>query len=182
VVSIDDFAAILLEEAKRFLEMAKDSDRDQNEPGCHAHLHAAVMLSFCALEAHVNAVADEMSLTQGLSIHEKAILQEKEVKLEEGKFKLKKELKIFRLEDRILFLHARFSGEPLDKTSWMPALKDAIHIRNQLTHPKDVTALTITQVSASITSVIEAIDALYQAIYKKSFPAKARGLQSKLTF
>lgn len=179
---IDNFAAILLEESKRFLEMAKESDQEQNELGRDAHLHAAILLCFCALEAHVNAVADEMSLTKGLSFHEKAILLEKDVKLDDGKFKLAKELKIFRLEDRILFLHVRFSSKPLDKSNWLPALKNALHTRNHLTHPKDVTTLTISQVGDCIKAVIDAIDALYQAIYSKPFPAKVRGLQSKMTF
>lgn len=182
MVNIDDFAGTLLEEAKRFLEMAKELDEAQNELGRDAHLHAAVMISSCALEAHVNAVADEMSLNQNLSIHEKAILEEKDVKLEDGKFKIKNELKIYRLEDRILFLHKRFSSKPIDMKEWMPALKNTTHIRNQLTHPKNVTKLTISQVETSISSIINTIDLLYMAIYKKPFPAKARGLSSKFTF
>lgn len=180
VPNIDAFASTLLEEAKRFLELAKEAD----EPaGRDANLHASLMLSFCALEAHVNAVADEMAMTKNLLSHDRGVLLEREVRLEDGQFKLKKELKIFRLEDRILFLHARFSKALLDKkVHWWASLKAALGIRNQLTHPKEATTITVDSVEASIQSIIDAIDALYQAIYGKGFPALSRGLQSKLTF
>jgi len=180
---IDNFASTLLEEAKRFLELAKECDIAENSVGCNAFLHSSLMLSFCALEAHVNAVSDEMALTKGLSPHENSILKEREVRLDDGRYKLSKnQLKIFRLEDRILFLHVHFSSKPLDKKNWHPKLKAAIQIRNLLTHPKDATIMQVKDVEASIWAIIETIDALYMAIYKKNFPAKARGLQSKFSF
>lgn len=180
--NIDEFAADLLEESKRFLELAKISESNGDHAGRQAYLHATIMLAFCGLEAHINAVADEMLLTKGLSVHDRAVLQERDVRLEDGKFRLRKELKIYRLEDRILFLHSRFSAQPLDKSTWLSALKTATGFRNQLTHPKGVATPTISNAESAILAIIAVIDALYMAIYKKSFPAKARGIQSKLTF
>jgi hypothetical protein len=85
---IDDFASTLLEEAKRYLELASDA---HDPVARNAHLHASLMLSFCALEAHVNAVADEMAMRTGLSPQELGVLLEREVRLENGSFKLTKD-------------------------------------------------------------------------------------------
>lgn len=178
--SIDTFASLLLEEAKRFLELAGEASEDE---GVNAHLHASVVLAFCALEAHVNAVSDEMALQKGLTAHEKSILLEREVRLENGQYKLKSDLKMHRLEDRILFLFARFTKSTLDKDApWWAKLKVSLKVRNQISHPKDVTTLTKKDVATSIQAIIDCLDALYQAIYGRRLPAAARGLQSKMTF
>lgn len=178
--SIDKFASLLLEEAKRFLELANEAGDDE---GMDANLHASMVLAFCALEAHINAVSDEMALQKGLTAHEKSILLEREVKLENGQYKLKGALKMHRLEDRILFLFARFTKSTLDKdTPWWGKLKTSLKFRNQISHPKDVTKLTKQDVSTSIQAILDCLDALYQAVYSRKLPAAARGLQSKMTF
>jgi hypothetical protein len=182
LADIDGFASTLLEESKRFLELAKAAEGGADEAGRDAYLHATIMLAFCGLEAHVNAVADEMVFTKGLSVHERAILLERDVKLEDGKFRLKNNLKMYRLEDRILFLMARFSADPIENKAWQAALRSATTFRNQLTHPKDATIISVANAEAAILSVVETLDALYLSIYKKSFPAKIRGLHSKLAF
>lgn len=178
--SIDTFAALLLEESKRFLERATEASDDE---GVNANLHASIVLAFCALEAHVNAVSDEMALQKGLSVHEKSILLEREVRLDNGQYKLKNVLKMHRLEDRILFLFARFTKTPLDNdASWWGKLKASLKVRNQISHPKDVTTLTEQDIATSIQAIVDCLDALYQGIYGRKLPAAARGLQSKLTF
>ena len=175
--SIDTFASLLLEEAKRFLELAGEASGDQ---GANANLHAGMVLAFCALEAHINAVSDEMALQKGLTAHEKSILLEREVRLDNGQYKLKNVLKMHRLEDRILFLFARFT---LDKDApWWAKLKESLNVRNKISHPKDVTALTKQDVETSIQAIVDCLDALYQAIYGSRLPAASRGLQSKMTF
>ena len=178
--SIDTFASLLLEEAKRFLELAGEASLDE---GVNANLHAGMVLAFCALEAHVNAVSDEMALQKGLTPHEKSILLEREVRLGNGQYTLEKDLKMHRLEDRILFLFARFTRSTLDKnTPWWAKLKASLKVRNQISHPKDVTTLTNKDVATSIQAIIDCLDALYQAIYGRRLPAATRGLQSKMTF
>lgn len=176
---IDTFATLLLEEAKRFLENATAADDDIRRD---AYLHAALMLGFSSLEAHVNAMCGEFSTRPELSAHEKALLLEQDVKLVKGEFKLTG-FKMNRLEERMTFLHTRFSGQPLDKgTPWWAALSSAIDVRNKLIHPKGVQAVTIPAVKSAINAIVDTIDALYQAIYKKKFPAASRGLLSRLTF
>ncbi len=55
----DSFAIELLEEAKRFLERAV---AESGEAAERPFLHAALLMSFSALESHVNALAQELEL------------------------------------------------------------------------------------------------------------------------
>lgn len=177
---IDLFANQLLEEAKRFLEKAGDGADSVAQT---AYLHAALMLSFCALEAHVNALGEEFSVAAGLSAHEQGILLERDVRLEDGQFQLKQNLKIARLEDRIEFLHTKFSGKPIDHTSdWWRQLSTAIDLRNKLTHAKDVPPIGQAAVRNAVQAVINTLDSLYRALYKRGFPLAGLGLQSQLRF
>lgn len=179
MADIDEFASSLFEEAKRFLEKAND---DVDDTSRAAHLHASLMLAFCSLEAHINAICEEFAMRTELSPHVRGVLMEKEVKLENGDFCFGG-FRMYRLEDRILFLHKQFSGKSLDRS--MPLwgqLTSAIAIRNRLTHPKDVQPLTIEQVKGAVLATMGIIDMLYRAIYKKGFPAANLGLQSQITF
>jgi hypothetical protein len=176
---IDDFARSLLEESKRYLEKASELHESAAIDAC---LHAALMLAFCSLEAHINAIGEEFGTRPDFSVHEKGVLLEKEVRLENGEFVLSNSLKMTRLEDRIQFLHVKFSA-PLDRSKpvWSQ-LMDALALRNQLTHPKGMISITEAAVSRAIQAIIDTLDGLYRAIYGKAFPAAGRGLQSKLTF
>jgi hypothetical protein len=176
---IDDFAATLLEEAKRFLEKASAATEDEAR---NAFLHASLMLGFCALEAHVNATADDFAGRPELSVHERGILLEQEVRFELGEFRAGG-LRMVRLEDRILFLHLKYSGKPLDRTiTWWTALGAATMLRNQLTHPKAVPTVTPDAVRRALEAIIACIDSLFQAVYRRPFPVANRGLQSRSNF
>ena len=180
MADFDSFATQLLEEAKRFLEKGQETSDPAAEV---ANLHAALMLSFCALEAHVNAVSDEFSGSNDLSVHERAMLLEKDVRLENGQFRLQAGLRMSRLEDRIDILHAKFSGSPVDRSSlWWSGLQEAMNLRNQLTHAKAVPAIKAVAVRSATLSIIDTLNALYLAIYKKKFPAAGQGLSSQLNF
>lgn len=181
MADIDVFAGMLLDEAKRFLEKASiTSDSD----GQNANLHASVMLGFCAFEAHVNAIADELGNLTDLSVHEKALLLEREVRMSDGQFVMSESLKMTRLEDRLQFLHRRFAASPLDRSvSWWSELMNAVKMRNYLTHPK-ANGIVISKeaVRRALQAIIDSLDAMFQVVYKKKFPAAGRGLQSKMTF
>ena len=180
MAEIDLFANQLLEESKRFLEKATETS---DEVAQTADLHASLLLAFCALEAHVNAIAEEFSVRTDLSVHERGILLEREIRLIDGEFRVTTGLKIARLEERMEFLHAKFSGQPLDRSSpWWSAISSAIDLRNRLTHVKAVPAITTGHVKNAIQAVVEAINALYNAIYKRNFPLVNQGLHSSLTF
>jgi hypothetical protein len=179
VADFDIFSSLLLEEAKRFLERANETS---DETARTAYLHAALLLAFSSLEAHVNAISEEMALASGLTPQELGVLREEDVKLENGEFILSGN-RIYRLEDRILFLHRRFSGKPLDKQAiWWGRYRDATHLRNKLTHPKDAQVITVQNVQLAIEAIVTLLNTLYQVIYGKSLPAAGLGLQASLTF
>lgn len=175
---IDEFASSLLEEAKCFLEKA---DATSEEDAERAFLHAALMLAFCALEAHVNSVADEIAMRSTVSIHSKGVLLEKRVELKRGEFVLQTGTQISRLPDRILMLH-QLGSKPNVDGSWYSRLTTALDLRNKLTHPKAVPALSAGSVRKAIEAVIETLDELYKAVYKTRFPAAYRSLSSNLSF
>lgn len=180
MADFDLFASQLLEEAKRFLEKALEST---NEPSKAANLHAALMLSFSSLEAHVNAIADEFASAGDLSVHERGLMLERDVRLENGRFELQTGLKMSRLDERIEFIHLKFSGKEVDRTSsWWAQLKAATELRNQLIHARSVPAINENSVRSAIQAIVSALDALYAAIYKRSFPPAGLALQSRLTF
>jgi hypothetical protein len=177
--AIDEFAESLLEEAKRFLEKAREA---QTDAARNAYLHAALMLGFCALEAHVNAIADELAIRPEFSVHERALLLEQDVRLEYGEFK-SSGLRMVRLDDRILFLHLRISGKALDRSAqWWGNLMAATTLRNQLTHPKGAPPITIDAVSRAIEAIIACLDVVYRAVYNRSFPLTNLGVQSTFSF
>ena len=174
--SIDEFARTLLEEAKRYLEKA-------SEEKLSAHLHAALILAFSSLEAYINSISYDFKDRPELCLHERGLLLEKDVRLVNGEFVLTEGLKITRLEDRVKFLHLRFSGRPLETShAHWSRLVDALTLRNSLTHPKKSVEITESSVAQAIQAIIDIIDDLYRAIYSSPFPAANRGLGSKLSF
>lgn len=180
VADFDSFASQLLEEAKRFLERAVEAKSDQ--VACDAYLHGALLLAFCGLEAHLNAIAEEFALRPELTVHELGVLTEQDVKLEDGQFVFG-QLKTYRMEDRILFLHRRFSGKALDTaTVWWTQFKHATKLRNKLTHPNEAHSISIKDVEFAIGAIISLLDNLYVNIYKRNLPAAGLGLKTPLNF
>lgn len=179
MTEIDEFAELLLEEAKRFLEKAKASSEDEART---AFSHAALVLGFCALEAHINAIGDEIAQRHDLSIHERALLLEQDVRLENGEFR-SSGLRMVRLEDRIMFLHSKCGGEPLDRTtSWWVDLSSALDLRNKITHPKKAPSVSPDAVQRGLTAIVQCIDTIYLAVYKRHFPFVNLALDSKMGF
>lgn len=176
---IDEFSSLLLEEAKRFLEKAIESKNTEERVAC---LHAALMISFCSLEAHINSIADDFGVRRDLTPADIAVLQEKELRLENGEY-FAKGFKMFRMEDRILFLFRRFSSTTgVRSTAWWSELSRAVQLRNDLTHPKQVSDVTGDRVKSAILAIVSTLNALYESLYGRPFPAAVRGLQSRLDF
>jgi hypothetical protein len=179
----DAQATLLLEEARRFLEKSMQSPTASD--GQVAFLHAAILLAFSSLEAHINAVADEMALRPGLGVLAKSVLLELEYSLDKGEFKLTKRLKMYRFEDRLSFLLANFSNPPIPawtRESWWGDLKNGIDLRNQLVHPKSKVTIDIVAVEKALAAIVACLDFLYQSIYRRPFPSAKRGINASLTF
>jgi hypothetical protein len=179
VAEIDAFATQLLEEAKAFLEKARQSLATGSK---EAYLHGALNLGFCALEAHLNAIADDFLTRSDLSPHERSILSEKRVDLENGKFRVTEQTQIYRLEDRLLFLCTRFSSKrPLDRTApYWAQFREALYLRNALTHPKVPADVTEVVVDRALLAILQVLDVVYRRIYSKRYPGLRRGLHSTM--
>jgi hypothetical protein len=179
VAGIDAFATQLLEEAKAFLEKGRTSAVATTK---EAYLHAALNLGFCALEAHLNAIAEDFLTLTDLSPQERSVLSEKKVELEHGVFKLTQHTHIYRLEDRLLFLCHKFSKKAaLDrKAAYWGQFKNALDLRNGLTHPKTPAVVTETSVERALLAILHLLDVVYRRIYGKEYPGRKRGLQTTL--
>jgi hypothetical protein len=178
--NFDLFCNVLLEESKRFLEKAKVEKEQIN---INAYLHASLLLSISSLEAFVNGISDDFREASSLTVHEKSLLLEKDILLSNGEFKLDNRLKMSRLMERIELLFRKFNYSKLDKKlkCWQK-LNEGISLRNSLVHPKEYSEITFVQIESTLKSVIECIDRLFKAVYKKGFPSIKMGLDSKLTF
>jgi hypothetical protein len=181
MAALSSFASDLLEEAKRFLEKAQAT---ADLPAKRAYLHAALMVGFAAFEAHVNAIADDFLSRDDLDPHERGLLAEHVVELVDGEFQEKNALKIQRLEDRVQFLCRRFSKTKVDRTaSYWGEFVAATKLRNELTHPKaEPPNISEAAVTKALKAIIEFLNFVFKAVYKKKLPAYNRGLASKLSF
>lgn len=182
MTGIDQLASQLLEESKRFLEKARDPASD--EAARDAFLHSSLSLAFSSLEAHINSMAEDQLLRTDLTPHERGILSEKRVELQNGRFEVLSGLQMYRVEDRLQFLWTRCStAPPFDRN--LPVwgqLKDSLRLRNGLTHPKEMVTVTVEAVERCLRAIIEIIDIAYLRIYKRAFPAKSKDLHSSMTF
>ena len=180
-MDFDSFIIQLFEESKSFLEKAKCSTEKSTK---EAFLHSSLLLVMSSLEACVNSIVEEIMTEpyrDEYDLLEQALLLEKEVVFENGHYKLGKKLKMSRMTDRIEFLIFKFSGKEIPKSSdWYIKLKQSIDCRNKLVHPKEYVSITDKQAENAITSVLETINELYKAIYKRPFPAYSFGLTSRL--
>ncbi len=181
MTEFDEFCSSLLEESKRFLEKANETNSHKAK---HAYYHSSILLGISSLEAYINGIASDIFLMNDLPLIEKALLSEKDIEFKKGSFDLTNRLKIYRLSDRIEYLYKKFSNQQLDseKEEWWSDLKISLKLRNDLVHPKIEVKIDKKQVEKLLQSVIDCLTCLSKFIYDKEFPFKNLGLQSKLTF
>jgi len=178
--SFDEFSNNLLEEAKRFFEKAKS---ENNSAAINAFLHSSLLLAISSLEAYVNGISDDFKDASSFNLYEKGFLLEREISLKNGEFKLENRLKISRLTERIELLFKKFDYTKLDKyAAWWQKLKEGIALRNSLVHPKEFTEINYKQIESTLKAVIDCVNNLFLAIYKKGLPTTNMGLDSKLSF
>jgi hypothetical protein len=120
-------------------------------------------LGSAAFEAHVNAIADDFLAREDLDPHERALLAEHAVELNDGEFQEKALLKIQRLEDRVLFLCRRFSKSPIDRAaSYWSEFIEAARLRKKLIHSKaDPPTIGENAVKRALSAIIELLNFMY---------------------
>lgn len=181
MTEFDSFASQLLEESKVLLDKSKTAEDFLR----FTYLHSSLLIAISALEACINSISDELLddlYRNKYTAHEQGLLLERDVRFEKGKFVLSNSLKISRITDRVEFLYSKFTGHRLDgKCLWYSNLKQSIDLRNKLVHPKESIQITSKQVESALLSVIETINELYKAVYRKDFPSYKRGIVPKLS-
>lgn len=101
--------------------------------------------------------------------------------MDKGVPKLGKGLKMQRLIDRIAFIYSKYSIKELsDADLWYMEIKQTIDLRNGLVHPKSVVQVTYTQIEKALWNVLNTVNALYLAVYKRKVPIYNYGIQAKV--
>ncbi len=134
-----------------------------------------------ALEAYVNSICEELINTEefNLDIFEKSVLGEKSIEIQTGRVLLTDKLKMSRLIDRIELIVSKYKHRPIDSSAgWDMRIKQTIDLRNNLVHPKQVVELTEKMVEGSLKSILETINELFNAVYKRNVPMFNYGLMS----
>lgn len=178
--TFDTYSLILFEAGKRFLEKSKV---DKTKEGVQAYLMASLLIVFSSLEAFLNGFVSEHEDWDKLTVHELALLKEKEVVFEKGQFIINDRLKISRITEKIELILKKFNCKiKYRQLSWWANLKQGLKTRNSLVHPKDVKDLKVQQIESAIYSIIECLDLLFKTIYKRGFPRKSKELSSSYFF
>lgn len=169
-----DYAKELMESAKGFAQKGKIATDHELE---QAYLRASLLHAFSFLEAHLNELADHFRGKRTLTVHELGILLEREVRLEKGTFRLTRRPKFSRTVDRIEVLLRKFCTDlEAEKGSWFSHLTNALAKRNKLVHPKEKHDLSHTEVIRALKAIIDCVDTLFRAVFKKGLPYKGKSL------
>ncbi|HKB64392.1 MAG TPA: hypothetical protein VKC61_00965 [Pyrinomonadaceae bacterium] len=177
--AIDNFARSLFDQAKAHLEASRNAKSAEPQA---AYLHAALLLGFCALEAHLSSIAEDFYTRADLTLLDQSILLERKLELINGEYQLlPNELKMFRLEDRIEYLFAKFSTKPLETHStYWGEFKLANKLRNKLTHPKTQPTINVSTVERALKAILELLNAAHKGIYGAPYPIYNLGLNTAL--
>ncbi|HCU35991.1 MAG TPA: hypothetical protein DGT21_11250 [Armatimonadetes bacterium] len=176
-----------LDEAKRFLELAKGCEGSDPE-GATAYLRAALLLGAASLEAFIASIAAEFAdapSASNYSLVAMAMLVESEIELNaDGTHTINRAaLKMSRLADRIVVAYRLFAGRPYDRSqsSW-GQLNEGLALRNDIVHARELVPLTVRDVERFLQAAIQTLDTVFRGIYRRPFPAAGAKLDSRLDF
>ncbi|MGO4618571.1 hypothetical protein AB4Z34_01550 [Ensifer sp. 2YAB10] len=173
-----DYSKDLMETAKGFREKASAASDDGLK---QAYLRAALLHAFSFLEAHLNYMAEHFETSPMFTLHERGILLEREIVFENGAFSMTAKTKFSRLTDRIELLLFKCSVDLAQaKGTWFSKLKDALKVRNALVHPREAHSLSEEQLTAAMRAILEGVDTLYRAVFKKNLPYTKKGIEGGL--
>jgi hypothetical protein len=176
MLSFRDF----LDYADRLCRQAHGTDHR----GCpNAYVIGSILSSWMSIESFINnMMGDFAKLPPDMfSVHERGFLQEKQVLFETagddaGTFRLDRKPDFRHLEDKILFLIAKFGGQPRDKgkkhvrqTDLWRRFQEIKKKRNALSHPRRAEPLELSPDDArdAIQVARGIIEFVSQAVWKK---------------
>lgn len=143
---------------------------------------AAVFHAAGALEAFVNYIGNTLATADRFALHEIALLTDQKFGLAHGAFSILSQQEFHRLEDKLIFLMKKFGSE-FDRSSnpnWAKFIEFK-RLRDSLTHPRTSDDEKTPDdydkaVSAGLSSIIELIDCLCKAVFKKRLRKQIRDL------
>ena len=165
-----------LDYARAFHEAAQEAGSQAHTAARHAS--ASILFAWTAVEALINdMMADFAALPEDtFSVHERGFLEERAVEFVRsgdklGQFVVTERPDYRRLDDKIMFLLARFAkGTRLDKGSalWQK-FEQAKNRRNSIAHPRKTTTLDVTAADAAdaIEVAEEVIQVVAKGVWKK---------------
>jgi HEPN domain-containing protein len=142
-----------LDYAEGFYSSAREEFRLKNESASEKAILASILFSWIAIESFINnMMADFAALPPDtFSLPERALLTERVLEFidhgkDAGKFIISDRFEYRRLDDKIMFLLAKFSKKSsLDKGGAVWQRFEAVKTkRNQITHPRKSNDVTVT--------------------------------------
>jgi hypothetical protein len=175
--SNDEFARELFEDAKDCLHKARSTTDSVMR---QRHLRHAILSAFSFLELQIDLVAQHFKASDFFSLHERGIINQREVSFERGSFKLKDAPRFSRLSDRMLLMQSKFKGSKLTARSWWDPLLYATERRNSVAHPRAVVTLELTDIESDLKAVISCANDLFEIVFGKGLPYATLGIKPKL--
>ena len=171
----DRFSKELWGSAKWFFQCGTEAEEIAKQ---QAYYRAAIFHAFAFLESEVAIIGEHFKSSHVMTVHEKAMLLERQVKFRAGGFHIASGTKFPNLEEKMELLVKKFNEAIITEAHWWSKLKTSISIRNTIAHPKNDTVLTKLQVSLALKSVLDCISSLYLAVFNKKLPYAALGIEA----
>jgi hypothetical protein len=178
LISGDEFARELFEDAKQSLRQAKSTSTDLTK---QRHLRHSLFASFSFLEMQIELISQHFKDSEFFTVHERGIIAQKEVSFDKGVFRMKDVTRFTRLSDRMLLLQRKFAGSKLTERDWWAPLIKATERRNSVAHPRAPIVLTETQIEQDALAVLGCASDLFEIVFGKGLPYAPLGTKPKLT-
>lgn len=175
--SSDEFARELFEDAKHSLRQSASATGSVAQ----RHLRHATLSAFSFLELQIDLIAQHFRDSDFFTLHERALITQKDIVFDKGVFKIKDKNRFTRLEERMLLLQNKFKGSKLTERIWWEPLKQGTERRNTIAHPRGPVSLDFADVEADLTAVLNCASDLFQIVFGKRLPYESFGLKPKVS-
>lgn len=172
----DQFARELIEDAKQSLSLGKGSGSDLQK---QRHLRHALLAAFSFLELQIDLIAQHFAGNEFFSLHERGIMEQRDVILDKGVFKISNNVRYARIADRMLLLQSKFKGSKLTQRDWWDPLLRATGRRNGVAHPRGPVALDPTETEQDLLAILACANDLFEIVFGKGLPYAAFGTKPK---